>query len=159
MMKRHEIRVLVEPSHSDFFYDRGHPEGTFYEAFDEFQRFVNQKYRSGSLRTNVTFLPVRPEQLEQALMEGVGDIVGYPVIVTPEREKIVLFTTPLYSNVKQVIVTGPKAPPLATLEDLSGREVYVNPVTGYYENLKLLERSPPKNRANRPSCSRAPILI
>src|SRR5271167_2551266 len=141
MVKRHEIRVLVVPSHSGFFYDKGHPEGIFYEAFEEFQRFVNQKYGSGSLQTNVTFIPVRPEQLERTLLEGVGDIIGYPLIVTPEREKIVSFTAPLYSDVKQVIVSGPKAAPLATLEDLSGREVYVNPLTVYYQNLQLLSES------------------
>src|SRR5271165_4395748 len=71
MVKRHEIRVLVVPSHSGFFYDKGHPEEIFYEAFDEFQRFVNERHKSGGLRTNVTFIPVRPEQLEHALMEGV----------------------------------------------------------------------------------------
>jgi hypothetical protein len=74
------------PSHSGFFYDRGVPHGIYYEAFDEFQRFANQKLRTGSLRMNVTFIPVRPEQLEHALLEGVGDVVGYGVIVTPERE-------------------------------------------------------------------------
>jgi hypothetical protein len=47
MIKRHEIRVLVVPSHSGFFFDSGHPEGIFYEAFDEFQRFVNQKLKIG----------------------------------------------------------------------------------------------------------------
>src|SRR5271169_1167360 len=121
MAKRREIRVLVVPSRSGFFYDKGHPQGIFYEAFDEFQRFVNEKFKSGSLKINVTYIPVRPDQLEHSLLEGVGDVIGYGVIVTPEREKQVLFTTPLYSNVKQMIVTGPKAPPIASLEDLSGK--------------------------------------
>src|SRR5260370_28030328 len=112
MKKRHVIRVLVVPSHSGFFYDRGIPHGIFYEAFDEFQRFANQKLRTGTVKVNVTFIPVRPEQLEHALLEGVGDVAGYGVVVTPEREKLVLFTTPIDSNVKQVIVTGPKAPPI-----------------------------------------------
>ena len=152
MMKRHEIRVLVVPSHSGFFYDQGQPEGIFYEAFDAFQRFVNEKHRSGSLQTNITFIPVRPEQLEHALLEGVGDIIGYPVIVTPEREKLVLFTSPIYSHVKQVIVSGPKAPPLSTLEDLSGQVVYVNPLTAYYENLQHLSESLQKS-------GKAPIRI
>jgi hypothetical protein len=68
MKKRHEIHVLVVPSHSGFFYDRGIPHGIFYEAFDEFQRFANQKLRTGNLRINVTFIPVRPEQLEHAML-------------------------------------------------------------------------------------------
>ena len=141
MLKKHEIRVLVVPGQSSFFYDKGHPEGIYFEAFDEFQRFVNKKFKIGNLKTNVTYIPVRPEQLEKDLLDGVGDVVGYGVIVTPEREKNVLFTTPIDPNVKQVIITGPKSPPIATLEDLSGKEVHVSPQTVYYENLQRLSES------------------
>jgi membrane-bound lytic murein transglycosylase MltF len=138
MKKRHVIRVLVVPSRSGFFYDKGLPHGIYYEVFDEFQRFVNQKFKTGAVKIAVTFIPLRPEQLEQALAEGIGDVIGYGAIVTPEREKEVLFTTPIDSNVQQVIVTGPKAPPMASLGDLSGKEVYVNPLSVYYENLQRL---------------------
>jgi membrane-bound lytic murein transglycosylase MltF len=141
MLKKHEIRALVVPSRSGFFYDKGHPQGIYFEALDEFQRFVNRRFRTGSLKISVTYLPVRPEQLENALLEGVGDLVAYGVEVTPEREKKVLFTTPIDSNVKQVIVTGPKAPTITGLEDLSGKEIYVNPLTVYYENLQHLSES------------------
>jgi len=141
MVKKHEIRALVVPSRSGFFYDKGHPHGIYFEALDEFQRFVNKRFRTGSLKISVTYLPVRPEQLENALLEGVGDLVAYGVEVTPERERKVLFTTPIDSNVKQVIVTGAKAPTVRGLEDLSGKEIYVNPLTVYYENLQRLSES------------------
>ena len=137
------------PSHSGFFYDKGQPRGIYYEALNEFQSFVNIKLRTGRLKINVTFIPVRPEQLESALLEGVGDVVAYGVIVTPEREKKVLFTTPIASDVKQVIVSGPNSPPIASLEDLSGKEVYVNPLTVYYENLQRLSDS--LRKAGRPA--------
>jgi membrane-bound lytic murein transglycosylase MltF len=144
MVKKRQIRVLVIPSRSGFFYDKGQPHGIYYEAFDEFQRFVNNKYKSGSLKISVTFLPVRLEQLEQALLQGIGDVVGFPLMVTPERRQVALFTTPIDPDVKQVIVTGPKLPQVTTLEDLSGKEVYVNPLTVYYENLQRLNESPQK---------------
>lgn len=152
MKKRHVIRVLVVPSHSGFFYDKGHPQGISFEAFDEFQRFANQKLKTGTLRINVTYIPVRPEQLEKALLEGIGDVIGYGVIVTPEREQKILFTTPIETNVKQVIITGPKAPAIATLEDLSRKEIYANPLTVYYENLQSLSEA--FRKAGRP-----PILV
>ena len=141
MVKRHEIRALVVYSRSGFFYDAGHPEGIYYEALNEFQRVVNQRYRTGALKINVTYIPVKPEELEQALLQGVGDVIAFGVIVTPEREKEVLFTTPIDPHVKQVIVTGPKAPAITSLEDLSGKEVYVNPLTAYYESLQHLSES------------------
>lgn len=141
MLKRREIRVLVVPGRTNFFYDRGQPHGIDFEAFDEFQRFVNQKYKSGALRTNVTFIPVRPAQLERALLDGVGDVIGFQLIVTPERAMKALFTDALISNVKQVLVTGPKAPAINSIDDLSGKEVCVNPLSVYYENLQALSAS------------------
>ncbi|MGA7916414.1 MAG: lytic transglycosylase F [Candidatus Acidiferrales bacterium] len=152
MVKRREIRALVVPSHSGFFFDKAHPRGIYYEALDEFQSFVNSKLRTGNLKINVTFIPVRPEQLERALLQGVGDVIAYGVIVTPERKKQVLFSTPIASGVKQVIVSGPKAPAMASLEDLSGKEVFVNPLTVYYENLQHLSDSLQK-------AGKAPILL
>jgi membrane-bound lytic murein transglycosylase MltF len=152
MFKRHQIRALVVYSRSGFFYDAGQPEGIYYEALDEFQRFVNQKFRTGSLKMNVTFIPVREEQLEPALLEGLGDVIAFGLIVTPGREKEVLFTTPIDADVKQVIVTGPKGPTISSLEDLSGKEVYVNPLTAYYKNLQRLSES--LQRAGRP-----PIMV
>lgn len=152
MKRRHQIRVLVVPSHSGFFYDKGHPQGIYFEAFDEFQRFLNQKLKTGSLKINVVFIPMRLEQLESALLQGVGDILGYGVIVTPDRGKAVSFTTPIETGVEQVIVTGPKAQPITNLEDLSGKAIYVNPLSVYYENLQNLSQSFQK-------AGKAPILI
>ena len=54
--------------------------------------------------------------------------------------------------VKQVIVTGPKAPPITNLEDLSGKEVHVNALTVYYESLQRLSKE--FQNAGRP-----PILV
>jgi len=152
MVKRRQIRVLVIPSRSGFFYDKGQPHGIYYEAFDEFQRFVNNKYKSRSLKISVTYLPVRIEQLQQALLQGMGDVIGFPLIPTPEREQLALFTAPIYPNVKQIIVTGPKLPQISTLEDLSGKEVYANPLTVYYQNLQRLSESLQK-------AGKAPILV
>jgi membrane-bound lytic murein transglycosylase MltF len=152
MLKRHQIRALVVPSRSGFFYDKAIPQGIYYEAFSAFQHFVNEKFRSSDLTTTVTFIPVRPEQLEKALLDGVGDVIGYGVIVTPEREQRVSFSTPIERDVKQVVVTGPKAPPIARLDDLSGKEVYANPLTDYYENLNKLSES--FQKAGKP-----PILV
>jgi membrane-bound lytic murein transglycosylase MltF len=152
MLKSREIRALVVNSPSGFFYDKGRPQGISYEALEEFQRFVNTEYKTGALKVNVSYIPVRPEQLESALLEGVGDVIAYGVIVTPERAKKVLFTTPIDSNVKEVVVGGPKTPPIMTIDDLSGQEVYVNPLTVYYDTLERVSESLQKK-------GRPPILL
>src|SRR6266850_1898583 len=56
MIKRRQIRALVVYSRSSFFYDKGHPRGIAYEALEEFQRFLNKKLKSGSLKVQVIFL-------------------------------------------------------------------------------------------------------
>ena len=53
MVKRHQIRALVVPSRSGFFYDKGHPRGIFYEAMEEFQRFANLNLKTGGLKIHV----------------------------------------------------------------------------------------------------------
>ena len=140
MVQHHQIRALVVYSRSGFFYDKGQPGGMAYEALAEFQRFVNKKLKTGPLKVQIKFLPVKPEQLEPALIQGVGDVISVGVAVTPERAKRVAFT-PVASHVKQIIVSGPAAPEFTSLEGLGGKEIYANPITVYYENLQRLNKS------------------
>src|SRR5271165_4667049 len=136
MVKGRNIRALVLLNPIGFFYDKGQPRGVMYEALEEFQKFANQKLKTGKLNVKVTFLPMRPDQIEAALTEGVGDIIAYGIVVTPEREKRVAFSTPIMTDVSQIIVTGPNFGAVTALADLGGKEVYVNPLTTYYENLQ-----------------------
>lgn len=135
MVKRREIRALIIMNPVGFFYDKGHPKGVNYEALEEFQKFTNQKLKSGTLKVRVTFFPMRADQIEAALIQGIGDMVAYGVVVTPDREKRVAFSTPIATDVSQIVVTGPDLGKVTVLADLGGKEVYVNPLTAYYQNL------------------------
>jgi membrane-bound lytic murein transglycosylase MltF len=136
MVKRRNIRTLVIINPIGFFYDSGQPMGAIYEAMREFQSFLNQKFKTGVEKVQVTFIPVRPDQLEAALTQGVGDIISNAVVVTPERQQRVAFTIPIEKDVKQVIVTGADFGPVSSLEDLGGKQVYVNPLAVNYESLQ-----------------------
>ena len=136
MLKGRNIRALVIINPVDFFYSSGHPMGVTYEALRELESYVNTKYKTGTFQVKVSFIPLRPDELEAALMQGVGDIVAYPLIVTPERQQKVAFTVPLRSDVKQVIVSGPNFGALSSVDELSGKEVFVNPLTVVYQNLQ-----------------------
>jgi membrane-bound lytic murein transglycosylase MltF len=136
MVKGRNIRALVLLNPIAFFYDKGQPRGVMYEALEEFQKFVNQKLKTGKLQVKVTFLPMRVDQVEAALTEGVGDMIAYGIVVTPDREKRVAFSTPIMTDVTQIIVTGSNFGPVSTLADLGGKEVYANPLATYYENLE-----------------------
>lgn len=141
MAKRQNIRALVLLSPISFFYDGGQPRGVMYEALQAFQAFTNEKLKTGALKLEVTFLPTSLAQVEAALTEGLGDIIAYGVSITPDREKRVAFSTPIETDVSQIIVTGPNFGPVSTIEGLGGKEVYVNPLTAYYQNLQKLNES------------------
>lgn len=141
MVKRRNIRALVLLNPIGFFYDKGQPRGVNYEALQEFQKFTNQKLKSGTLSVNVTFLPVRPDQVEAALTQGMGDLIAYALVITPERQQQVAFTVPIQNDVRQIIVTGPKFGTVTSLEDLGGKEIYVNPLTVNYQNLQRLNET------------------
>ena len=78
------------------------------------------------------------DQLYPALASGKVDMVAAMVTVTPEREKLVAFSEPTRTNVSQVVVTGPGAPPIASVDDLAGQEVFVRKGSIYDESLARL---------------------
>ena len=58
--------------------------------------------------------------------------------VTPEREKLVAFSEPTRTNVNEVVVTGPGAPPITSVDDLAGQAVFVRKGSLYQEDLVRL---------------------
>ena len=152
MVKRRNIRALVILNPISFFYDQGQPRGVMYEALQEFQKFANAKLKTGKLPVRVTFLPVRIDQLEAALTDGLGDVIAYGVVVTPDREKQVAFSMPVATDVTQIVVTGSNFGPVSSLADLGGKEVYANPLTTYYQNLQ-------KANEELQKAGKKPILI
>src|SRR5271169_210346 len=77
MVKSRNIRALVLLNPISFFYDKGQPRGVMYEALEEFQKFANTKLKTGKLQVKVTFIPMRVDQIEVALTEGLGDMIAY----------------------------------------------------------------------------------
>lgn len=138
MLKRRNIRALVMINPIAFFYDGGHPMGVMYESLRELETYVNQKMKTGTFKVKVTFIPLRPDQVEAALNQGVGDLIAYGLIVTPEREQRVAFTVPLQQDVKQVIVSGPNLGSVSSVEELGGKEIWANPLSVAYQELQQL---------------------
>ena len=58
--------------------------------------------------------------------------------MTPERQKLVDFTNPTRKDVNEIVVTGPGAPAIASVDDLSGQEVFVRKSSSYYQSLLAL---------------------
>jgi membrane-bound lytic murein transglycosylase MltF len=138
MIKARNIRALVEINPISFFYSQGKPQGITYEALRELEKQVNGKFKTGKLQVNITFIPLRPDELGPALTQGVGDLVAQGVIITPERQEKYAFTTPIQQDVNQIIVTGPELANASSFDDLVGKDIYVNPLMVAYDNLKKI---------------------
>lgn len=140
MLKRRYLRALVVYSKTQYYVVKGVQRGAAYDALIAFQDFINRKYPPAqkNLRFHVIFVPVPRDQLLTRLVAGRGDISVATLTVTPDRQKVVDFSDPMVTGVKEVAVTGPSSPPINSVEDLSGQEVFVRPSSSYWEHLQQL---------------------
>jgi membrane-bound lytic murein transglycosylase MltF len=135
MVKRRTIRVGVTFNRTHYFIDQGQERGVTFESLKLFEKELNERLKTGNLKIHIVIIPMTHEQLYPALTEGKIDMVAAMVTVTPEREKFVAFSAPTRTNVNEVVVTGPGAPPIATADDLAGQEVFVRRSSSYYQSL------------------------
>jgi len=138
MVERRLVRVLVAQSPILYFVDKGRELGITYDTLKAFEKALNEKLGNKVVTVHVVPIPVSRDELIPRLLDGHGDIVAAQLTVTPERRKQVDFSSPFATGVQEVLVTGPAAPPVASLGELSGKEVYVRPSSSYAEHLRAL---------------------
>jgi membrane-bound lytic murein transglycosylase MltF len=138
MVQRRLIRVLTVQNPVLYFVDKGREVGLTYEAIKAFEKEVNESLGNKVVMVHVVPIPVARDRLIPDLVAGRGDIAAGAITVTPERRKLVDFSDPFATGVREVLVTGPDTPPVASLDELSGREVYVRPSSSYAEHIRKL---------------------
>jgi membrane-bound lytic murein transglycosylase MltF len=148
LLKHRMIRMLVCYSPTLFYHDHGRALGIIAGAGAELEKYLNRKYPDKRPFT-VVLIPTTRDRLLQGLIDGEGDVAGGSLTITPERLKRFDFTTPTFSNVNQIFVTGPGAPELHSLDDLAGQTIHVRRSKSFYENLLALNQrfekpDPPK---------------
>ncbi len=135
LVKRRSIRVGVTFNRTHYFIDKGQERGLTYESLKLFENDLNADLKTGNLKVHVVIVPMTRNQLYPALAGGKIDMVAAMVTVRPELEKLAAFSVPTRTNVSEVVVTGPGAPPIATVDDLAGQEVFVRKGSNYDESL------------------------
>ncbi len=146
MVERRNIRVLTAYSKTFYFQTKGTQRGATYDAFRLFEDDLNKKLakekklKKKHLKVHVIFIPVRRDELLSALVAGKGDIAAANLTITPERQKQVDFSAPVYSDVSEVVVSGPASPAINSVDDLSGKEVFVRKSSSYYDSLLALNQ-------------------
>ncbi|MBU1451534.1 MAG: lytic transglycosylase F [Proteobacteria bacterium] len=145
MEKRRTIRALVTYNKTHYFLDGARERGLTYEAMRMYEKFLNQQLakqgkKKKHLKVHIILIPVARDKLLSYLVQGKGDIAAANLTVTSKRLKQVDFCAPFSNEVNEVVVTGPGAPVLKNLDDLSGKTVYVRRSSSYFENLTKLNR-------------------
>ena len=141
MVKRRVIRVAVTFNRTHYFIDKGQQRGLTYESMKSFEDDLNADLKTGNLKVHVAAVPLSRDQLASALLNGKVDLVAAMLTVTPERRALAAFSEPTRTNVSEVVVTGPGAPPIATLDDLAGQEVFVREQSVYRREPRDAERT------------------
>ena len=140
MVERRAIRVLTVYGPGRYFLKDG-PRGTVQEYANKLQKVVNEAFKTGLLTVQVPVIPVARDQLFSALQAGYGDIVMAGTTVTDNRQVGVDFTNPVSKPLKEVLITGPSAPRLGSLADLSDQTVYLRLSSSYAESVRKLSQT------------------
>ena len=141
MLERRMIRVLAPYSRSLYFNDKGRERGISADTVRDFERWINRKYATtlGKRPLTIYIIPTTRDKLLPEIVKGMGDVAIGNLTVTEERLKVADFVSPEGSrSMKELVVTGPQSPAIASVDDLSGKTVHVRKMSSYYESLEAL---------------------
>lgn len=140
MLERKLVRALVPYSKTYYFVDEGTARGMTYELLRGFEEWLNENHGAGKLPIRIVEIPTPRDELLGDLVEGRGDIAAGNLTITEQRERLVDFSEAFLTEVREIVVSGPSAPELQALEDLSGLTVHVRRSASYHESLLELNR-------------------
>jgi membrane-bound lytic murein transglycosylase MltF len=141
LLARRMLRVLVPYSRTLYFNDKGRERGLTADAVREFERFVNESYKTGKRPLTIYLIPTTRDKLLQSVADGLGDIAAGNLTVTPSRQEVLDFVVQPGRTAREIVVTGAAAAPLTSIVDLGGRTVHVRASSSYYESLTALNES------------------
>jgi membrane-bound lytic murein transglycosylase MltF len=159
MVKRRLIRVGVTYNRTHYFIDRGQERGITYESMKAFENDLNTDLKTGNLRIHVVPVPMSRDALGAALRDGRVDMVAAMVTVRPELEKLAAFSEPTRTNVSEIVVSGPGAPAIKSVDDLAGQRVFIRRGGAYEASVAELN-SQLKSRGKPPvEIDEAPAVL
>lgn len=140
MQQRRIIRVLTVYSVGRYYLDDAQEKGLVRESAQLFEQFINKRLQRKQARIHVVIIPVARNQLIPALLSGQGDIIIASLSITEERRKKIDFSTPVSKPLSEILVTGPKAPVINSIDDLAGETIHLRLSSSYRESVKKLNR-------------------
>ena len=140
MQEHRSIRILTVYSIGRYYVDGVVEKGLVRETASLFEEFINKRLNRGRDKIHVVLLPVARSQLIPSLLAGRGDIIAASMTITDERSRDISFSSPISKPLSEVLITGPRAPAIETLEDLSGQAVYLRHSSSYRESVEAVNQ-------------------
>ena len=141
MAKKRVIRVLMPYSRTFYFFDGAQPRGISYDLVKLFDTFINEKFKTKTLKIHVLVLPTPREDLLPFLAAGKGDLAVGNLTITNERLKKVDFSDPLGKGIDEILVSRAGKDDLNSIFDLAGKKIHTRKSSSYYESLVKLNES------------------
>ena len=140
LLKHRGVRIGVPYSKTLFYTVKGVQYGMVYENGKEFERYLNKKYpqQNKNIKLHVLFVVTSAARAAQDLINGNVDILMGGIVIRAENQKIADFSDPVVTGVKEIVVKAPNSPPIASVDDLSGKEVFVRKTSSYWEHVEQL---------------------
>lgn len=135
MIARRYIRVLVPYSKTYYYVEGMKRYGLAYDLLNLFEKDLNKQLKLNPATVRVIFIPVSREHILKLLTDGHADMIASGYTITPEREKLIDFSLPTVTGIKDVVVAGPSAPPINSIEDLAGKHIFVRENSSYQSSL------------------------
>ena len=140
MEKRRIIRILTVYGPGRFYLDGAVGRGIVAEMSNRFEEHLNKKLGRGHVKIQVVNIPVARDQLIPALLSGYGDLISADLTKTNERLELVDFSVAASKPVSEILITGPSAPKIKDIEDLSGEILYIRGSSSYFESVVRLNQ-------------------
>ena len=148
MVERGFIRILSAYNPLFFAPDSIQQRGLAVDVARIFEEWLKKNYAKKRRPLTVVLIPVPRDRLLADLVEGRGDIVAANLTITLERQKLVDFSIPTYPEVSELVITGPGAPGIESLDDLVSKGVHIRRSSSYFEHLSALNKK--RKREGKP---------
>jgi membrane-bound lytic murein transglycosylase MltF len=141
MADKRLIRVLMPYSRTFYFFDGAQPRGASYDLVKLFETYINEKFKTKTLKINVLVIPTARQDLLPHLAAGKGDLAVGNLTITNERLKMVDFSNPIGKGIDEILVSQAGEDTLNSIFDLAGKEIHARKSSSYYASLVKLNES------------------
>jgi membrane-bound lytic murein transglycosylase MltF len=138
LIEKRVVRILTVHAPGRFYLEEGRGRGIVAEMAARYEDFLNESLGKKHIKVYVIVIPVARDQLIPALLEGRGDLVSAGLTITDERQEVVDFSIPATKPLNEILVTGPSAPALESMDDLAGEIVYLRDDSSYRESVEAI---------------------